>query len=175
MWLNCSVCVKPSMSDTFDMLHTIFYYYYFNKITMATIRIQSGKRPTGTGPFRSNCNHADERLWLSLPTALQTLWPPSYSHPTKLTPTFILCTQSSFYPECSFCQLFARLSSRHSAFSSYIAFSERYSLSMLVEIPPVPDHSLIYQSIFLIFYGSHYYLKFSLVYICSFSFPSTRV
>lgn len=30
---------------------------------MATIRIQSGKRPTGTGPFRSNCNHADERLW----------------------------------------------------------------------------------------------------------------
>lgn len=112
---------------------------------------------------------------LSLLTALQTLWPPSCSHPTKLTPTFILCTQSSFYPKCSFCQLFARLSSHHSVFSSYIAFSERYSLSSLVEMPPVPDHSLIYQSIFLIFYRSHYYLKCSLVSICSFSFSSTRV
>ena len=61
--MNYSVCAKHSMSDTFDMLHTVFCYYYFNKITMATIRkIQSGKRPTGTGPFRSNCNHADERL-----------------------------------------------------------------------------------------------------------------
>lgn len=177
MWLNYSVSAKHSMSDTFDMLHTVFYYYYFNKITMATIRkIQSGKRPTGTGPFRSNCNHADEKLGpfsaqCTADTVASFLFSPyqahSYLHP--LYSKFLLPRMSLLPALCK--AVFSSLSIQ----LIYSLFRETLPEHTGWNITCSWSFTNIYQSIFLIFYRSHYYLKCSLVSICSFSFASTRV
>lgn len=142
---------------------------------MATIRIQSGKRPTGTGPFRSNCNHADERLWpfpahCTPDTVASFLFSPYQAH-SYLYPLYSNLLLPKMFLLPALCKaVFSSLSIQ----LIYSLFREILPELASWNAPCSWSFTNISQSIFPYLLLKSLLSEMFLVSICSFSFSSTR-